>query len=918
MTTPGHQAGPTPDNGGQAPGDDLPDRDDAPGAGNPGYDARDLPRRHGPPEEGYGRYDSPEDRYSSYAPSGPDLGWFDPEESAQRRGAPPPGAPGRHGTPENFDDWFRSPPGGAGWSDNPGNGQDRHGAPAGGRGWHEPPPADDGRYSSDTARMSPPDARGRPQARHAGPDRAAPDWGDPAGAAGGPENHRTEAYRTDPYQADPHQADPYQADPSRPDPYRPDPYRPDPYRPDAYQADTYRPDSYQSQGYPADPYQQPDTYRPDPYQGPGPANPGYPSPGYPSPGYPSPGYPDPGQPDQGQPDQGYPDPGRTGRDPNQGYAGHEYTRDADWVEARWTGADRAPAAPARASAGPAQAAVPGAGRTPVAAPAPAGGGSGRAAAGNASLLRSSSVMAVGTVASRLTGFVRNAVIIFAIGTLYLGDAYNLANTLPNIVYNLALGGILTSVVVPLLVNAAKRDADRGEGYDQRIFTLGVLALGGITLVATALAQPITSVYAGNIGNPAAYHLTVIFAYFFIPQIFFYGISSLAGAILNARGSFAAPMWTPVINNLVVIVVGVAFMATAGLNRTPTDISATQVELLGIGTTLGIVLQTVALIPSMRRVGFRWRPRRDFRRAEISEIGHMSGWMFGYVLTTQISFLVTTRIANVGGHGLSQHDVGAGFAAYSNAYTLFQLPYAIVGISVITALLPRMSAHAAERKYRLVSSDFSTAVRLASVIVVPAALILAVLGAPLAEAVFGYGSTSVASARYVGEIFAVFSLGLLPFTLFQLLLRVFYAMHDSRTPALISVVTMVINIVANLIAWAVLPPRQVVAGLGAGFGLASVAGTVAAWRVLSRRIGGLGGREVRAGLVKMHAAAIPGAIFAIAVGVMVGAVLSGGRIAAFFTVAIGGVGAMLLYVLFAKSFGVAELNDLTSTLRSRLR
>jgi putative peptidoglycan lipid II flippase len=530
-------------------------------------------------------------------------------------------------------------------------------------------------------------------------------------------------------------------------------------------------------------------------------------------------------------------------------------------------------------------------------------------------------MAVGTLASRLTGFVRNAVLIYAIGTLFLGDAYNLANTLPNIVYNLALGGILTSVVVPLLVNAAKRDRDRGEAYDQRIFTLAVLALGGITLVATLAAAPITYVYANDIGNASAYHLTELFAYFFIPQIFFYGISSLAGAILNARGSFAAPMWTPVINNIVVIVVGVTFMAIAGLNRTPQNISGGEVWLLGVGTTLGIVLQTAALIPSLRRVGFRWRPRFDFRRHEVSEIGRMGGWMFGYVMTTQVAFLVTTLVANKAGRlaaRASAHAAGAGFAAYSNAYTLFQLPYAIVGISVITALLPRMSAHAAERRYHLVSADFSTATRLASVIVVPAALILAVLGGPLAEGVFGYGSTSVASARLLGDIFAVFSLGLLPYMLFQLLLRVFYAMHDSRTPALIGGVTMVINIAASLIALAILPPGHVVAGLGAGFGVSNLAGTIVAWQVLRRRIGGLGGRVIGSGLVRMHASAIPGAIFAIAVSVMVGAVIPTGRIAALFTVALGGGGAMLLYVLFAKAFRVTELTDLTASVRARLR
>jgi len=535
-----------------------------------------------------------------------------------------------------------------------------------------------------------------------------------------------------------------------------------------------------------------------------------------------------------------------------------------------------------------------------------------------SLVRSSGAMAVGTMASRITGFLRSAILIYAIGTHDLGNAYNVANTLPNIVYNLALGGILTSVVVPLLVNAAKRDRDRGEAYDQRIFTLGVLALGAITVVATAASVPIASVYAGNIGNAATYHLTVIFAYFFIPQIFFYGVSSLASAILNARGSFAAPMWTPVINNLVVILVGLAFIATAGLNRTPANISSTEVQLLGIGTTLGIVLQTVALIPSLRRVRFRWRPRYDFRRNEVSEIGRMSGWMFGYVMTTQIAFLVTTRVANSAGARVSQAAAGAGFAAYSNAYTLFQLPYAIVGISVITAMLPRMSSHASEGKYRLVSADFSTATRLASVIVVPAALILAVLGGPLAEGVFGYGSTSAASARYLGEIFAVFSLGLLPFTLFQLLLRVFYAMHDSRTPAIIGLITMTINITANLIALAVLPPQHVVAGLGAGFGIASVAGTAAAWRVLGRRIGSLDGYLIRRSLVRMHVAAIPGAIFAIAVSVMVGSVLSGGRFAALIIVAVGGTGAMFLYVLFAKAFHVQELTDLTATVRARLR
>src|SRR5258708_13421561 len=216
-------------------------------------------------------------------------------------------------------------------------------------------------------------------------------------------------------------------------------------------------------------------------------------------------------------------------------------------------------------------------------------------------------MAAGTLASRLTGFVRTAVLLYAIGTKDLGDAYNVANSVPNAVYDLALGGILTSVGVPLLVNAARRHADGGEAYQERMFTLGVLALGGITVLATLAAVPITAVYGHGMPSPAAYHLTVLFSYFFLPQIFFYGVSSLAGAILNARGSFAAPMWTPVINNIVVTLAAGGFLAVAGLNRTPAHISPAPIQLLAAATTLRIILQTPALGPSLRRAGLPGPP-----------------------------------------------------------------------------------------------------------------------------------------------------------------------------------------------------------------------------------------------------------------------------------------------------------------------
>jgi putative peptidoglycan lipid II flippase len=554
-------------------------------------------------------------------------------------------------------------------------------------------------------------------------------------------------------------------------------------------------------------------------------------------------------------------------------------------------------------AGPPEEAVQ-TGRGPAAVDAPASGGP-------ASIVRSSGVMAVGTLASRLTGFLRTLIQVYALGTLVVANDYNNANTLPNVVYNLALGGILTSVIVPLIVNAGKRDADRGEAYDQRMFTLITAALLGITVVATLAAAPLVDLYKGSISG-SELHLMVVFAYFFIPQIFFYGMSSLIGAILNSRGSFAAPMWTPIVNNIVVILVLALYMLVAapGTGGKYPHLSGGEVLLLGLGTTLGIVAQTAALIPAMRAVGFRWRPRWDFRRAEGVEIGRMGGWMFCYVAATQVAFLVTTNVAN-------DADPKFGYNAYTYGWLLFQLPYAVVGVSVITALLPRMSAHAADGRLTLVRDDFSAGVRLASVIVVPCSLVLAALGPALGLVFLDHGAAATAGgltrATYTGVVFAVFCLGLLPYMLFQLQLRVFYSLHDSKTPALIGLGTMTLNIAANLIALHALPKAHVVAGLGVGFGLANLLGSVVAWRILSRRLGGLDGWTIGWTLGRMHAAAIPAALLAIFIGEVAGtAALAGAAI----TIVLGGAGALLLYMLFARALGVTELNSLSRSVMSR--
>jgi murein biosynthesis integral membrane protein MurJ len=526
------------------------------------------------------------------------------------------------------------------------------------------------------------------------------------------------------------------------------------------------------------------------------------------------------------------------------------------------------------------------------------------------LISSSVGMAVGTLASRLTGFLRTFVLISALGGSHLADAYNNANTLPNTVYYLMLGGIFTSVIVPLLIKAARHDPGHGEAYAQRMFTLGVVALLAVTVMATAMADPLVDLYASTI-HGSEHTLMVTWAYFFIPQIFFYGMSSLIGAVLNTRGSFAAPMWTPVINNIVVIVVGGAFELTVGLDKTPQTISAGGIQLLGLGTTLGVIIQTAALFPALRRVGFRWHPDFAFRSAEVREIGKMAGWMFGYVATQFAGALVVQNIANAASSGTN------GYSAYTYAWMLFQLPYAIIGISVITALLPRMSEHVGIRQYSLVRNDFSTGVRLAGVIVVPAAIFLGVLGAPIAEVLFSYGSSTTSEAQYYGLVFGLFSLGLIPYMLSQLQLRVFYAFQDSRTAALVGLIIMTVGIIGDVTAYESLPPLDVVAGIAVAYGIANLAGTIVGWILLVRRVGSLDGWSICRSLARMHLATVPGLVLAVIVMAAGARVLhSPGPEYGLFVTVLGGGGAVVLYAYCARRLRIAEFGFLMRTIAGR--
>ncbi len=376
---------------------------------------------------------------------------------------------------------------------------------------------------------------------------------------------------------------------------------------------------------------------------------------------------------------------------------------------------------------------------PGAPPAPATTATASGAGGaGTTLLRATSTMAVGTAASRATGFVRTALIGVVLGLGHVGDAFNLANTAPNIVYDLLLGGVLTSVVVPLLVRAAKQDGDDGQGYTQRLLSLTVLALGAASVLLVLFAPALVDAYASSGTDPATRELAVLFARFFLPQVLFYGAGAVMGAYLNTRGRFGAPMWAPVLNNVVVIITCLVFLLLPGpAELSSRTITVTQVTVLGVGVTLGIVAQTAVLVPALHAVGFRFLPRLDLRGVGLREAGRLAKWVFLYVIANQLAYVVVVKLAFSAG---SQVE-GRSYSSYVNAFLLWQLPHAVVGVSVITALLPRMSAAAADRRLPDLAASLAQGLRLVLTLMVPAAVAYVVLGRSIATVVFAHGEVS---------------------------------------------------------------------------------------------------------------------------------------------------------------------------------
>lgn len=430
------------------------------------------------------------------------------------------------------------------------------------------------------------------------------------------------------------------------------------------------------------------------------------------------------------------------------------------------------------------------------------------------LLRASSIMAAGTIVSRITGLIRNLLIVALLGTAILGDTYNVANTMPNILYNLLIGGALTAVFVPQIVRAL-RDADGGSAFISRLFTLTITSLFVLTLLGVIFSPQLVNLYAPEYAGGVEFDTTVTLMRYCLPQIFFLGLFALLGQIANAKGKFGPMMWAPALNNLIAIALFAWFLIAKDqliLGQIPDS----DLIILGFGTTLGYIAQAFILLPVLRKSGVRLSLRFDWADAQIFKSFKLATYSFAYAAISQLSYLVTISIATTAAVDSLSEGVftGVGYTPYSNAYLIMILPHSIITVSVVTALLPQISNYVIDKKIELVTDSLSKVIRLVGVFTIPAALIFFAFG-PLVANVLYFG-ISTSDANYLGLVLSAFAFGLIPVSVNLVLMRGLNAFENLKSQVIGNFIMNLISVILSVIAAQFLTPKWVTVGLAAIF------------------------------------------------------------------------------------------------------
>lgn len=488
--------------------------------------------------------------------------------------------------------------------------------------------------------------------------------------------------------------------------------------------------------------------------------------------------------------------------------------------------------------------------------------------------RSSSLLASGTVVSRILGFVKAIVLAQTIGQVgsAAANAFGIANTLPNNLYALIAGGVLGAVLVPQIVRAGLHD-DGGQRFINKILTLGLVIFIGITAIATIAAPLLISLYTSNQTSsgagftPEALALATAFAYWCLPQILFYALYSLLSEVLNARGAFGPSAWAPVLNNIVAIAGIVAFNVLFGgaeANSTVDTWTGEKIALLAGTATLGIAAQTIILAFFWKRIGLSFRPDFRWRGVGLARTGKSASWVFAMILVTQIVAIVQSRVASL------PAEQGAGVTTLQNAWLIFILPHSVLAVSLATAFFTRMSTHASNQNLDGVRSDISSSLRTIGLMITFSASALIVLALPF-SAVF---ESRYENIQAMAIVIVAYLVGLVPFSAVFVLQRAFYALEDTRTVFFVDLVKSALFVVGFLFC-TTLPVDQIGVGIALVTTVAVFFQTVLTFGLLRRKLGALGGRLLLVRHLQYLLAAVVSGAIGVGLLALMGGFVAGG-------------------------------------------
>lgn len=539
-----------------------------------------------------------------------------------------------------------------------------------------------------------------------------------------------------------------------------------------------------------------------------------------------------------------------------------------------------------------------------------------------SFIGQTSGMAAGTLASRITGVFRDIALVAAIGTGIFSDTYSVANSVPNIIYILIAGGAINAVFIPALVRHMEDDADQGKQFTDQLLTLVGIVLIGIVLITLLAASLIVHLYATKLWSPEEFNVATMFARWCLPQIFFYGLYTLASQILNSRNSFSLPMYAPIINNVIVIATAVIFVSAMSGVPAADSVTAANINLLGFGTTLGVMAQALILIPALSKTGYNFRLNFQFRNIGNAKVANLAKWTIGFVLVNQITFLLVsnlTTLANVSVTG-DPGGVAVGFTSYQKGQLIMMLPHSIITVSIITALLPRLSRQAHDKDLSAFGGELSTSLRLVSALIIPSAIFLLTAGPWIGSLLYSYGASSAAQGAALGFVASMFAIGLPAFSLFYVLLRSYYAQENTKTPFKINLGFNALHVAIGFslfILFSRMGNGFQVAGLALGYSISYVITCALTWYRVGKRVPEIRNNGHLRLIVRVTAASILAALVSyllVRVTITNQSDLSALRVAA--AIGIFSVLFSLIYVGLAKLLRISEVSAVLALVRRK--